>query len=292
MTAMATAAPKKEPTTKKPKKLRGKQKRIAKMRAKPPSRYLITYDINGPRVRLGFLWFLLVCGAFAAGGIYGAGPLAGLYGAAGALAAFQAAKAWRVWGAHPEEYTAATIAGALGIAGAFGPGWVGVVALAAIPLALFSAFSTSGARSQYFGSVGLTLQTGLFVGVAAAAPALAYNAKPGAAAALILFVSVYDMGDFLIGSGSSNHLEGPIAGIAGIAVFTFAMAVVHLPPFGEQDIVAFGILAAVLCPLGQLFGSVILPRADAPASALRRLDSLLLLGPAWYAGLHIYADRI
>jgi hypothetical protein len=70
------------------------------------------------------------------------------------------------------------------------------------------------------------------------------------------------------------------------------MAVVHLPPFGEQDIVAFGILAAVLCPLGQLFGSVILPRADAPASALRRLDSLLLLGPAWYAGLHIYADRI
>src|SRR5688572_14007747 len=112
MSAVAAPASKKAPAgTKPPKKLRGKQKRIAKMRAKPPSRYFIVYDINGPRVRLGFLWFLLVCGAFAAGGAYGGGPLAGLYGATAALAAFQTAKAWKVWGAHPEEYTAAAIAG-------------------------------------------------------------------------------------------------------------------------------------------------------------------------------------
>lgn len=296
---VATAAPKRQPPTRSAKetgrpgkKPTRKQRRIAKMRAKPPPRYLVVYDINGPRIRLGLLWFILVAGAFAAGAAYGAGPLAGLYGATAALAGFQAAKAWAVWGAHPEEYTAAAIAGALGVAGAFGPGWVGAVALAAIPLALFSGFSSEGARQEYLNSVGLTLQCGLFVGVAAACPALAYHLQPGAAVALILLVSVYEMGDFLVGSGSSNHVEGPLAGIAGIGVFTFAMAVVHMPPFEQQDILLFGALAAALCPLGQLFGSAILPRADAPASGLRRLDSLLVLGPAWYVGLQIYAGNV
>ncbi len=40
-------------------------------------------------------------------------------------------------------------------------------------------------------------------------------------------------------------------------------------------------IAAVLCPLGQLLGSLVLPTAAAPASAVRRLDSLLLLAPVW-----------
>ena len=43
----------------------------------------------------------------------------------------------------------------------------------------------------------------------------------------------------------------------------------------------FGGFAALLCPLGQVVASALLPRADAPAPALRRLDSLLLLGPTW-----------
>jgi len=37
----------------------------------------------------------------------------------------------------------------------------------------------------------------------------------------------------------------------------------------------------VLCPAGQLAASMILPKVDSPASALRRIDSLLLLAPAW-----------
>jgi hypothetical protein len=43
----------------------------------------------------------------------------------------------------------------------------------------------------------------------------------------------------------------------------------------------FGGFAAFCCPLGQIAASAILPSADARAPALRRLDSLLLLGPAW-----------
>ena len=261
-----------------------KQRRINKMRARPPTRFLITYDINGPKIRLGIGWAILI-GAATLGAEVG---LAVLYGAVAALAGWQSARAWKEWGANPEEYTAGTIAGALGVASAFGFGPVGLVALGAIPLALFSGFTSDGARSSYLGSVGLTLQCGLFVGVAAAAPALTYRIDLGGFIALIVLVCVYEMGDFLIGSGSSNHVEGPLAGIAGIAVFTFAMAVVHLAPFEGYEVVAFGAAAAVLCPLGQLFGSAILPRADARAPALRRLDSLLLLGPAWTFGLYQY----
>ena len=261
-----------------------KQRRINKMRSRPPTRFLITYDINGPKVRLGIAWAVLIA-VSAVGQETG---IASLYAVVAAVAGWQAARAWKAWGANPEEYTAAAIAGGMGIASAFGFGWVGVVALGAIPLALLAGFSSDGARGRYLDSVGLTLQCGLFLGAAAAAPALVYRISLAGFIALILLVCVYEMGDFLVGSGSSNHVEGPLAGIAGIAVFTFAMAVVHLAPFKGYEIVAFGAAAAVLCPLGQLVGSAILPRADANAPALRRLDSLLLLGPVWTFGLYQY----
>lgn len=272
------------PGAPKAKKPTRKQRRIARMRSKPPTRFLITYDINGPKVRLGIGWAALIAVA-----TLGEEPgLAALYGAMAAVAGWQAARAWRLWGGFPEEYTAGAIAGGMGVASAFGFGWVGVVALGAIPLALFAGVSSHGARRDYLASVGLTLQCGLFLGMAAAAPALTYRIDVSGFIALVVLVCVYEMGDFLVGSGSSNHFEGPLAGIAGIAVFTFAMAVVHLAPFTRLDVVGFGIVAAVLCPLGQLAGSAILPRADAKASALRRLDSLLLLGPVWLFGLSRY----
>lgn len=261
-----------------------KQRRINKMRSRPPTRFLITYDINGPKVRLGIGWAMLI-GLATLGQETG---VAALYGAVAALGAWQAARAWKTWGASTEEYTAGAIAGGMGVASAFGFAPVGLVALGAIPLALLAGFSTEGTRRNYLGSVGLTLQCGLFLGVAAASPALTYRIDLGGFVALIVLVCVYEMGDFLIGSGSSNHIEGPLAGIAGIAVFTFAMAVVHLAPFQGYEIVLFGAVAAALCPLGQLFGSAILPRADARAPALRRLDSLLLLGPVWTFGLYQY----
>lgn len=261
-----------------------KQRRINKMRSRPPTRFLITYDINGPKVRLGIGWALLI-GAATLGEEVG---VAALYGTVAAVGGWQVAKAWKTWGGNPEEYTAGFIAGAIAMASAVGFGLVGVACLGAIPLALLSGFTSDGARRNYLGSVGLTLQSGLFLGVAAAAPALTYRIDLGGFVALIALVCVYEMGDFLIGSGSSNHLEGPLAGMAGIAVFTFAMAVVHLPPFKGYEVALFGAAAAVLCPLGQLAGSAILPRADARAPALRRLDSLILLGPAWTFGLYQY----
>jgi len=40
-------------------------------------------------------------------------------------------------------------------------------------------------------------------------------------------------------------------------------------------------VAAVCCPVGQWIASAILPRPDAHAPALRRIDTLLLLAPLW-----------
>ena len=74
---------------------------------------------------------------------------------------------------------------------------------------------------------------------------------------------------------------------ANVLVVQFGVSAIGLPPFELPDGLAFAVAAAVLCPIGQLVASLVLPSTRAPASALRRLDSLLVLGPvwAWWAGI-------
>jgi hypothetical protein len=61
----------------------------------------------------------------------------------------------------------------------------------------------------------------------------------------------------------------------------FAVSAAGFPPFEIGNSLGFALLAAVLAPAGQLLASLVLPAAGAPAPAVRRLDSLLLLAPAW-----------
>jgi hypothetical protein len=78
-------------------------------------------------------------------------------------------------------------------------------------------------------------------------------------------------------------VEGPVAGILLVLVMTGALSVdvIQPPPFEGGTIWLFGIIAAILCPVGQIAASAILPRAGAPARALRRLDSYLVAAPVW-----------
>jgi hypothetical protein len=267
---------------------RGKAKRLAKVQARRPRRFAVTYDVNGPHVRLGFLWFVALAGALAVG----VGALAVVYSVTAALAAYQAARCWQPLGRAPNQYVAAAIGGGIGLSALGGPSAVGAAVLTSAVAAVIAGVVTPEAREAPLASMGYTLQCGLFVGLAAAAPTLAYRVDIGAAAALIIFVSVYEMGDYLVGSGSKNAIEGPLAGFAAIAVFAFALWVVTFVPFRDNALLTFGALAAGLCPLGQLMGSAILPRSDAPASALRRLDSLLVLGPAWVVAMWSYTEII
>ena len=108
-----------------------------------------------------------------------------------------------------------------------------------------------------------------------------------------MLVAGYDVAAYTWGSGSSSPLVGRVAGILTVGVLTFTLSVVQLvvslPPFQLSAAVwVFGGLAATLCPLGQLLASAVLPAAAAPAPALRRLDTLLLAGPAWAFALWGY----
>ncbi len=98
---------------------------------------------------------------------------------------------------------------------------------------------------------------------------------------LIVLVSGYEVGDFLVGTGASNPVEGPVAGIAAVIVLTFAVSVFEFPPFESGSAWVFGGLVAVLAPLGRFAAPILMPGPDARVPALRRLDSYLLVTPVW-----------
>jgi hypothetical protein len=242
---------------------------------RPRRRLSVVYDIEGPRVRLGIGWFLLAVIALG----FGTLAVAALYGATAAIAAAQSARAWRRRGWGPDPVVAAVCAGGLALAAAVNTTVLGLAVLAVV-VACVAVVPPSARVSRLVGGA-RTLQCCIWVGGAAAGVVTSYRYEPWAAVALVLCASAYETGDYLVGSGASNAFEGPIAGIAAVLVVQFGVAAIGFPPFELPDGFVFAALAAVLCPAGQIVASLILPSVKAPASALRRLDSLLLLAPAW-----------
>jgi hypothetical protein len=238
----------------------------------------VVYDIEGPRVRLGIGWFILAVGGLALGPI----GVAAVYGLTAAIAAAQAARAWRKARRRerPNDVVAAACAVALPVAAVVATPALGLAVLAVVAVCIASGGPAHGVR---------TLQCAIWPGAAAAAVVVSDQFEPWSAAALVLVVSAYEIGDYLVGSGARNAIEGPVAGAAAVLVVQFGVTAVGLPPFELPDGLAFGVVAALLCPLGQVLASLVLPSARAPSPALRRLDSLLLLGPvwAWWAGLAV-----
>ena len=125
------------------------------------------------------------------------------------------------------------------------------------------------------------MRSSIPVGLAAGSLAGLTDVGFGAVLALILLTSAYETGDFLVGSGSANALEGPLSGLVALGTVLFILWIVAPAPFTASSIVLFGALAAVCCPLGQIFASALLPRGAAWAPALRRLDSYLISAPLW-----------
>jgi hypothetical protein len=239
-------------------------------------RLAVVYDIEPPHVRLGLAWFMLVMVALGVG----VGALALVYGAAAALAGYQAARCWRIRKPNrPDPVVAAIVGGLLPLAATASVGMLGVAVLVAVVLATLRAFTET--KAPFVATTARTLQCGLWPGAAAASVVTAYRFELWAAVALVLAVSAYETGDYLVGSGSRNKYEGPLAGGVAVLVVLFAVAAIGLPPFEISNGAQFGLLAALLCPAGQVVASLVLPAAAAPAPAMRRLDSLLLLGPAW-----------
>lgn len=265
--------------------LRDRRRRARRARWwRPPRRLAVVYDVEAPRVRLGVAWFVGEVAALALGR-YGLGVL---FGGACALAGLQTAGTWRDVRRRANRLVAATLAGALPVAAAFHVGLLGALLVAGAVAALVAGLVEAPRPSAAVVAAGVTVRSWLFAGLAGAGVVLASRAEPWSAVALVVLVASYEVGDYLIGSGAGNGVEGPAAGVAGVLVATFVVSVVQVPPFDVESAWAFGVMAAVLAPLGQLAGSLVLPAAAAPATALRRLDSLLLLGPAWAVAVSWY----
>ncbi|MFV1991562.1 MAG: hypothetical protein ACC652_12565 [Acidimicrobiales bacterium] len=234
-------------------------------------------DPSGPRMRYGLAWFLLQALAFRVG-LWG---LAVVFAGAAGLAAWQLAGAWQKAKREPEPWLCAVLAAAIPLVAAVDSAVIGAVVLGGVLVGAVAAAFLLREPMRVIAAVGIDIQSWLFVGLATAAPIIAYRFEPGAALVLLIYVNIYDAGAFMIGVESPNLYEGPIAGLVGIAVAGFAVAVLAIPPFTHQTAALFAVLAGFLSILGPLAGSFLLPRFDAEAPALRRIDTLLVLGPVW-----------
>lgn len=192
----------------------------------------------------------------------------------------QTANAWVQRGAGVDARLAATLAVSVSAAALLGARFVGLVVLLAVVVAVLDAWLHASRRSSVLADAGLTLQSALVPAAVAVGVSLSLRYEIGAAVTLLLLVSVFDMGDFLVGSGAASVIEGLWRRGGDSGGYRHHRGV-ERSPFGGVSAWAFGLGAAVLCPAGQVLASAILPDGLVRAPALRRLDSLLLLAPLW-----------
>jgi hypothetical protein len=239
----------------------------------------VVYDIDGPRVRLGIGWFALALAAVFASPV----SAALVYGVAAGWAARQIVRAW---GSVAWQADLAIALGAVPVLAALGGtrlliGALCVGALVAIGAVCAPDGERMTGRGGRVAALGILLLA-IVPSVGAASMVLVRGDSRVSAVVLFLLVSAYEMGDFVVGSGASNSLEGPLAGITTALLVGFPLAVMLVSPFDDAGAVLLG-FAAAACPFGQVAASALLPNAGASAPALRRIDTLLVLGPLWAA---------
>lgn len=205
------------------------------------------------------------------------------YGAVAALAARQIARSWRAAAWQADLATGLAVLPV--VAALVGPLAVGLSVVLVVVAAGIAAgapdaglFPGAGGRVAAAGVVATTVVPG----VAAASVVLVRGESVAAALVLVLLVSAYEAGDFIVGSGGSSPVEGPLAGVTAALLLGFPLTLVLVSPFDQAGMVVLALLA-VTCPLGQVTGSALLPGAGADAPALRRIDTLLVLGLVWAA---------
>lgn len=252
-------------------------------------RYGVVYDTHGPKMRLGLLWCVVVILSLAYEPTRPYG-LAMVYGIVAGIAAAQVVDAWQPDRGGLERWIAALGGATLPVLATSGTGLLGAGLIVLVLVAAVAPFI--GPRPDdappVFASAGLTVMAAGICGCAAAALVLLANYEIGAVIILLIFLMVYDASDFIVGSGASNGVEGPLAGALFIFATAMLLAIIKVPPFRGVDVWNFAMLAAVACPAGQLVASAMLPRANAKAPALRRIDSMLVAAPAWAGLIGLY----
>ena len=242
---------------------------------KPTTPLAVVHHSIRPHGRLGVAWAIVTTGLLVAG----PGWLALWMAVIAFVAASQTATVWRKQGERPLPGFAAAMAAGLPLTAVTGLDHMNIVVAGAIALTLVArVVAPTKAPGR---DVALTLVIGLAVGMAAAAPVLLRSINIPAALYLLACAALYDAGAYLVGTGASSAWEGPAAGVAALIPLTMLAAVALVPPFHGGTPLLLGAVAAVLAPFGPVAGSALLGDRTAYAPALRRLDSLLILGPIW-----------
>ena len=228
-----------------------------------------------PHGRLGLAWATVTFGFIVAGPAY----LAVWLAVAAFIAGAQTCLVWRKRGERPISLAAAAVAAGVPVAASFDVTYTAGVVAAGVLVAFVSRLRLpTKAPSR---DVALTLVIGVAIGFAAAGPVLVRHTGISATLLLLAMICAYDAGAYLVGTGASSPWEGPAAGVAALIPITIFAEVVLVPPFAGVQPLFLGVLAAVLAPCGPVAASALLGDRSGHAPALRRLDSLLLLGPLW-----------
>lgn len=238
-------------------------------------------DSSRPHVRLGLLWFAAVIGGLALGLV----AVGVVYGLAALVAGAQTARARRDRARRPSQPVAALAAFAVPVALGFFDWGAGAAVLVGVAVSVAIA---PGSWPRVVAEAGDTITCWLFAGLAAASVVAALRIDLGAAIALVLLVSAYEAGDYLVGVDTRWPVVGTVAGTAAVLVMGSILAIVQIPPFGGPSVLVFAVALAVLSPIGQIVASILVPGDDALSSGLRRLDSLLVGGPVFVAMLWLY----
>ncbi len=234
-------------------------------------------DTRGPKVVVGALWAVAAIGALTVGQV----PFALVMAAVAGAAAGQAAWSWR-HASPPREpvapvaLTAATVA-VLGAA--VGPLGVIVTSVLAVVGGAAWAWAASGGKLW---DVALTLLCAAVPAGAVVGPVLLRGSSLEVPFILMAYALLYDAGAWVMGSGSRHRWVGPLAGMVCVVPVTMLVAALGLQ-FRGAAAWELGGLAAVLAPLGPAVATLVLGDRGGSAPALRRLDSLVLLGPVWAA---------
>jgi hypothetical protein len=247
-------------------------------------RLAVVYDTDGPRIRLGVAWFLVAMAAT----VISPATTAAVYAVAAGMAGRQIVRAW---GNVSWQADLAAGIGAVPVLVALGGTRLLVASLVlGGVVAIGAACAPDGAllrgRGGRVATAGI-LSLALVPAFGAACIVLVRSESVVSAVVLVLLASAYEVGDYIVGSGSSNSVEGPLAGITTATLIALPLSLVLVEPFDTAGmaLVAF---AAVAYPFGQILASALLPGAAAPASALRRIDTLLLLAPLWAAASGVF----
>ncbi|MCB0989790.1 MAG: hypothetical protein KDB16_02345 [Acidimicrobiales bacterium] len=240
------------------------------------------------QIPMGLAWFGVMSGAM----WLGMWPVAMVLGVVSAVAGYQLGASWIEAGRRADAYLAALVCGLSAPAAAVHTAAVGALLIAGVVVTLLGASVQRTMHSSPVEDAGFTIQSWLAISIASASFVLVYRYEVGAAVWLLSLSAIYDAGHYLIGAGSPQFWEGPVAGAIGVAVVSFALVSIGVPPLDEAAGLRFGAAAVVLMPAGVILAGLLLPRADVVAPALRRIDSLLCLAPIWAFFIGRYIESI